>query len=292
MACVDSQEYDRSRIEVEWVIADDGTDPIGDLVADRADVTYVRLAPQEGGAPMALGAKRQMMHAHCTGDVMLNMDDDDYYPPTRVAHAVERLEQGRAATGALIAGCSELHVVAPDGKLYQFGPYRDNHATAASFAYYRAFLERATYCAEDTVGEERAFLAAYTLPLTQLDPRQTILVFMHPHNTLNRQVLIDAGDRARVAPSPLAIRDFFGDITDQERVLAFYRDALPPALAAYRPGEPANKQHVHIIAKLKERIFALEAAQAQLGVENTILRRQVADKQDVITKLFDKLKSR
>ena len=289
IACVAEQTYDHAWIE--WIIADDGTDPIEDLVSEIPYVKYIKLEREEDGSPMPLGEKRALMHSYCTGDVIVNMDDDDYYPPSRVAHAVTELVAGRKATGALIAGCSELHVVSPAGMLYQFGPYRDNHATAATFAYFRELLDTTAYRADDVVGEEKAFLQGYTLPVTPLDPRLTILVFMHPHNTINRQVLVDAGDRARVAPSPLSIADFFDVPATRERVVAFYANELPHLLAAYRPGEPARKKYVHLITQLKERVFTLEAAHAQLAVENTVLRRQLQDKQDIIQRLFAKLKT-
>jgi glycosyltransferase involved in cell wall biosynthesis len=34
---------------------------------------------------MILGAKRNLIHKHAKGDILVYMDDDDYYPPERVA---------------------------------------------------------------------------------------------------------------------------------------------------------------------------------------------------------------
>ena len=41
---------------------------------------------------MTLGAKRNYMHRFARGDIIVYMDDDDYYPPTRISHAVETLK--------------------------------------------------------------------------------------------------------------------------------------------------------------------------------------------------------
>ena len=39
--------------------------------------------------------------------IILYMDDDDYYPPERISHAVEKLQKNPRA---LCAGSSELHI--------------------------------------------------------------------------------------------------------------------------------------------------------------------------------------
>ena len=73
------------------------------------------------------------MHEKSRGDIIVYMDDDDYYPPERVSHSVEMLT---VSQDALCAGSSEIyiyfkHIV----KLYQFGPYGPNHATTGTFAF-------------------------------------------------------------------------------------------------------------------------------------------------------------
>ena len=40
---------------------------------------------------MTLGAKRNFMHEKARGEFLVYMDDDDYYPPCRIRHAIETL---------------------------------------------------------------------------------------------------------------------------------------------------------------------------------------------------------
>jgi glycosyltransferase involved in cell wall biosynthesis len=47
------------------------------------------------------------MHNKCSGDIIIYMDDDDYYPPERISHAVQTLQDNPSF---LIAGCSEMYV--------------------------------------------------------------------------------------------------------------------------------------------------------------------------------------
>ena len=69
------------------------------------------------------------------------MDDDDYYPPERIAHSVEMLI---ANPQALCAGSSEIYIYFKHiNKIIQFGPYGPNHATAGTFAFKKRTFERA-----------------------------------------------------------------------------------------------------------------------------------------------------
>ena len=56
---------------------------------------------------MLLGKKRNLMHTKCSGDIIIYMDDDDYYPPERVSHAVKTLLKNK---NALCSGSSEMYI--------------------------------------------------------------------------------------------------------------------------------------------------------------------------------------
>jgi glycosyltransferase involved in cell wall biosynthesis len=42
---------------------------------------------------LTLGDNRNRGNQVVTGDIIVCMDDDDYYPPTRISHAVEELNK-------------------------------------------------------------------------------------------------------------------------------------------------------------------------------------------------------
>ena len=67
--------------------------------------------------------------------------------------------------------------------MYQFGPYKQTHATAGTFAFRRALIEN-RYDDDACLAEEKSFLKDYTVPFVQLDPLKVILVFSHEHNSL------------------------------------------------------------------------------------------------------------
>jgi signal peptidase I len=61
----------------------------------------------------------------CKGDIIVIMDDDDYYPVTRVQHAVEKLED----SDYLISGCSDVY-------MYSFNnnPVRETNLHGCNFS--------------------------------------------------------------------------------------------------------------------------------------------------------------
>ena len=83
--CFDHQLYPKNRIE--WIIVDDGLDKIKDLVEDLSFVVYLSY-----NEVLSLGKKRNIMNEKSKGDFIIYMDDDDYYPPNRISHGVELLQ--------------------------------------------------------------------------------------------------------------------------------------------------------------------------------------------------------
>ena len=95
------------------------------------------------------------MHTYCKGDIIVYMDDDDYYPPTRVSHAVEKLLSN---PHALAAGSSEMYIYFKNiATMYQFGPYGPNHATAGTFAFKKELLTKTKYNDTKCLAEEKEF---------------------------------------------------------------------------------------------------------------------------------------
>lgn len=226
--CFEQQTYPREQLE--WIIVDDGTDKIGDLVSH---LPYVKYFPYD--KRMLLGEKRNIMNSKGKGEIFVYMDDDDYYPPTRVRHAVDTL---LANPEALCAGSSIVHIYFKSlDKIYQFGPYGPKHSTAATFAFRRSLLNDHKYDETIAVSEERSFLNNYTVPFVQLDPFQSILVFAHDHNSVNKEMLLENAHPDYIKPTNLRVEDFVKERDIQD----FYMERLPLLLQDYAVGRPEGK---------------------------------------------------
>jgi len=256
--CFETQDYPRDRLE--WIIIDDGTDSIEDLVADIPRVKYFGYKKK-----MSLGEKRNLMHEKATGSILVYMDDDDYYPPCRVSHAVETLER---SPHALCAGSSEMYLYFKHiHKMIQFGPYGPNHATAATFAFRRELLNQTKYDDDAAVGEEKQFLKNYTIPFVQLDPMKTILVFSHVHNSFDKKMLLDKPSDF-VKESNKRVTDFIKDDT----ILRFFMNDIDKLLDAYQPGRPENKpdvvKQIDTLTKNRQQMEAqMQQMQAQMQAQ-------------------------
>jgi len=229
--CFDHQDYPKDKME--WIIIDDGTDKIKDLVCDISQVKYF-----EYDKKMPLGKKRNLMHEKSRGDIIVYMDDDDYYPPERVSHAVNML---LTHPNALCAGASEIYIWFKHiQKMYQFGPYGPNHATAGTFAFKREMLKDHKYEEHAALAEEKAFLKNYSVPFVQLEPKKTILVFSHIHNTFDKKILLEHGENNFQKTSPRTVDEFIKDNNMKE----FYMNTIDTLLQDYQPGHPSNKPDV------------------------------------------------
>jgi glycosyltransferase involved in cell wall biosynthesis len=226
--CFEQQTYPKDRIE--WIIIDDGTDPILDLVLDIKQVKYTFYKEK-----MLLGRKRNLMHNKCSGDIIIYMDDDDYYPPERISHAVKTLQDNPSF---LIAGCSEMYVYFDSKqKMYRCGPYKEYHSTAATFAFRRELLRETSYNNENALAEEKHFLKNYTIPLKQLDSLKSIIVFSHKHNSLNKEKLLENLELTKTVETELKIDDYFID----DSLKQFYMTDMNIILESYEPGRPEHK---------------------------------------------------
>lgn len=137
----------------------------------------------------ALSDLRNSGNRACKGDIIVVMDDDDYYPSMRISHAVNKLIQ----SDKQIAGCSPMYVYNYiTEQLYQFHSFHSNHSTNNCFAFKREYLKRNAHASGLTYGEEPSFTNHFQEPMVQLDPRKCIVVSSHETNTFDKRPLLAA----------------------------------------------------------------------------------------------------
>ena len=272
--CFLRQTYPRDKME--WIIVDDGTDPVGDLFdsvsngnnnsnsSSNVNIKYFRVEEK-----MRLGSKRNFMHSKCSGDIIVYMDDDDYYPRERVEHAVRVLQQ---QPKYMIVGSSEMYIYFDSiGKVCRCGPYGKYHSTAATFAFRKELLQQTSFSEQDNMSEERTFLKNYLIPLYQLDPKKSIVVFSHKHNSLNKEKLLENPEQTKTVITDLCLDSFFPNEEDDDLKM-FYSKYMNEALTGYEPGRPEQKPEVleQIRTQEESRAKRLEENQKILDVKKRI----------------------
>ena len=178
---VQQQTYPRDRIE--WIIYDDGQEPIGDLIdAARTDLPKTKYIFNED--KLTLGEKRNKLNEEAQGEIIVAMDDDDFYFPERISAAVNALQKNPTVD---LAGSSKIFMYFTDTKeVYQIGPYFANHATNGTMVWRKRYAMSRRYDETVAFAEEKSFLEDYKNTLIQLDPMKVMLVMSHTDNTFDK----------------------------------------------------------------------------------------------------------
>ena len=195
---------------MEWIILDDGQDKVDDLFAEAAkkipNIRYISLDEK-----LTIGEKRNRLNDEAIGSIIVAMDDDDYYPPERVSHAVARFSNSKDIQ---LAGSSEIYMYYSDVKeIYKLGPYNRNHATNGTMAWRKSYSNSHRYDDTVTHAEERSFLDDYKNPMIQLDPFKVMLVMSHSENTFDKKKMRDdVGKNPFIAKTTYKLKDFIKDL--------------------------------------------------------------------------------
>jgi glycosyltransferase involved in cell wall biosynthesis len=183
------QTYDNI---IEWIIvegspniedAENNKMRIAELI-DQHNAQYKIIYIEYTGNK--LSDLRNAGNTACNGDIIVCMDDDDYYPPERVVHAVERLSKSTA----LIAGCSAIYMYDYFlNKLYKFNGFNSKHSTNNCMAYKKEYLLTNSHQSGLSMSEEKSFTKDFTEPMVQLVSKKSIIVSSHDCNTYNKRDL-------------------------------------------------------------------------------------------------------
>jgi glycosyltransferase involved in cell wall biosynthesis len=203
---------------MEWIIIDDGQDKVGDFFVEATlpNIRYIALEEK-----ISIGAKRNLLNKEAKGQIIIAMDDDDYYPPHRIQTIVDTFKR---YPKAMLAGSSKMHMYYIDTqKIYTIGPFMANHATNGTMAWRKSYSDKHRYDEFVTKGEETSFLENYIHPMIQLDSN-LILVICHTDNTVDKQKLREshvankrqAKERMKITPLQLS------DVVKEKEVYDFY----------------------------------------------------------------------
>ena len=214
---VKAQDYPHDKME--WIIIDDTPDEDStdqfpkDL--DGIQVNYFYLKRK-----ISLAKKRTLLNHKAKGIYIVNMDDDDYYPPCRVSHAIDVLQE----SGKDIVGSSKMFMYfSKDGSIYQLGPYQENHGTAATLAYTKKYTLTHDFGNGD-YAEEGVFTDSWKTPMGKLDPYKTVLALSHSDNTIEKTMFLNEryGHLGRTVHETKHTIDDFVNKEQEQTVYDFY----------------------------------------------------------------------
>ncbi len=239
LECYLSQTYPKDRME--WLIYDDGEDSVQDFFEAhiKPKVPTARYIRSE--TKLKIGAKRNRLNAEAKGDILVAMDDDDFYPPERVEHAVIALNRDRKVQ---LAGCSILYMYYFDtGEIYQFGPLHGRHATNGTFAIRKEYAKTHFYDETVTHAEEKSFLEDYKHPMIQLDPLKVMLVMAHSSNTFDKRPMRDQKRNPLMKLTTMKLKSFIRKESQRNFYLGLKASDFAGRLTtAAAPSEPKEDE--------------------------------------------------
>ena len=196
-----NQKYPAHRME--WIILDDGSDPVGDIFKDL-NIPNLRYIYNE--EKQTIGTKRNRLNRESRGNIIVAMDDDDYYPAERVSTVVHAFKREPKMQ---LAGASEIYMYYSDIEvIYKLGPYNRNHATNGTMAWRKAYADSHVYDEMVTHAEERSFLDDYIHPMIQLKPEKVMLVMSHSENTFDKKKMRENPENPMVKKTAFKLRNF------------------------------------------------------------------------------------
>jgi len=188
---INQQNYPKNLME--WIIVTDTAEEAEVLKQQRDELSKnldIEIKISSTGQKERIGKKRNICNKLADGEILLNFDDDDYYFPDRVSHAVAQLTRKENQSFEL-AGAEELPIYFLSDKSLWISKPGPNLACAGSFAYKKSLLNKTWYSDLAKHGEELSFTDNYSLPIATLDPFSTMICIAHANNTFDKKKLIE-----------------------------------------------------------------------------------------------------
>jgi hypothetical protein len=168
---------------LEWVIVDDGKDPIKNLISDLPNVTYILL-----DEPLSIGAKRNLAVMKAKHDILVMMDDDDVYPNNsvlaRVAHMLAAPK--KECLFSTMLPCYEIH----ESKSFMNVPPitldMSKRVSEATLCFTRAFWQQQPF-PDQQIAEGDAFIHGREEMCREFSPQDVIVSLSHKKTTSSRK---------------------------------------------------------------------------------------------------------
>ena len=173
--------------KLQWVIVDDSTNEdecVKDLIPPNDNrIKYIRL---NEWIP-TMGQKRNVCVENADHDILVHMDDDDYYPPESIYARVAVLLKYHK-NGIRLIGSSQLGVydmVNDSSCIVSDGEFSMSEGT---FAYFRSYWEERKYNNNDKTAEYISFMEGRFNKILDVPYSYIMIAFKHGHNTVVKKV--------------------------------------------------------------------------------------------------------
>jgi hypothetical protein len=179
--CLLAQGYPEDKIE--WVIVDDGTDQIKDLVSDLPNVKYIL-----SDTPMTIGAKRNLAVEKASHDVLVMLDDDDVYPNNSILTRVVFMltEPKKQCVFATTIPCFNIHEKKSFMNIPPIILAMADRVSEATLCFTREFWNQQAF-PDQQIAEGGTFIRGREEMCREISPQDVIVSLVHKKNTSSRK---------------------------------------------------------------------------------------------------------
>ena len=165
--------------KIEFVIIDDGSENLSNILPKDIRIKYIKVNTEENKA-LSMGYKRNLCMKYSSHDIIVHMDDDDYYPSHSVKTRVKILLQNkeRGCVGCTKIGCYHLN----NKSSFMVGEHGLLDFSEATMAYTRNFYNDRKYDNRIKTGESKLFLRGRTKQILQIPFIFIIIALTHKTN--------------------------------------------------------------------------------------------------------------
>jgi hypothetical protein len=176
------QSYPEDKLE--WVIVDDGDDPIEDTLIGVPNVKYVKCEPG-----LSIGEKRNLGVQNAMYDILCMMDDDDVYPNNSVLQRVAFLlkEPAKQCGFCTIIPCYEITKYSSFVNVPPYTLPMSQRVSEATLVFTRDFWKERPFIPIQ-IAEGDTFIHGREHMCREMSPQEIIVSLVHPKNTSSRKL--------------------------------------------------------------------------------------------------------
>ena len=179
------EEFIYPKNKLEWIIVDDSTEEnsITDLIPKDRRIHLLELRDPNSKeiTKLTIPQKRNIGASKATGDIIVHMDDDDYYPPESVLARVKVLLK-YAKDGIKCVGCTEIgtyDLMSNMSSMTSDGPISFSEA---SMAYTKEFWNEKAFNNHQLRGEHKDFMMNRLESCMDIPYAFVLIAITHTHN--------------------------------------------------------------------------------------------------------------
>lgn len=194
------QTYPKQLLDL--IILDDSDESNQDIIDNISVLIKNRIHYFYDPIKKSIGQKRNILNQMAiifgTKYIVL-IDDDDYYPSTRIEFAINMLKK----SNYLICGTSVLPIYNSITKsVHVIGPFINKfypgHASCGTLVYDVKYLENHNFNDNDFKAEEKTFLHEFKAFVLQLPYNKVMLCISHKSNTVNKTHLLNESNLTKL----------------------------------------------------------------------------------------------